>query len=167
MLKQLNIMEIFHQSSYQAYPNEREVTGERTHTTNVAVENSNRTMDPFQPFKKTIKESTIHSKNNGYINNTEISPTIGLMDDVRKTKKQTTINSKNNGYLKGDYEGRTSSFESPENTTKDSTLFSYTGTAGGGVFTGNMEQDNYHNAETNPTKEIIAQGKNQHLAMLN
>jgi hypothetical protein len=148
-----------HQSSYQAYPNEREVTGERTHTTNVAVENSNRTMDPFQPFKKTIKESTIHSKNNGYINNTEISPTIGLMDDVRKTKKQTTINSKNNGYLKGDYEGRTSSFESPENTTKDSTLFSYTGTAGGGVFTGNMEQDNYHNAETNPTKEIIAQGR--------
>ena len=65
-------------------------------------------MDPFQPFKKTIKESTIHSKNNGYINNTEASPTIGLMDDVRKTKKQTTINSKNNGYLKGDYEGRTS-----------------------------------------------------------
>ena len=77
-----------HQSSYQAYPNEREVTGERTHTTNVAVENSNRTMDPFQPFKKTIKESTIHSKNNGYINNTEISPTIGLMDDVRKTKNR-------------------------------------------------------------------------------
>ena len=89
------------------------------------------------------------------------------MDDVRKTKKQTTINSKNNGYLKGDYEGRTSSFESPENTTKDSTLFSYTGTAGGGVFTGNMEQDNVTMPKQTLQKKSLHKGENQHLAMLN
>ena len=53
---------------------------------------------------------------------------------------------------------KVSSFESPENTTKDSTLFSYTGTAGGGVFTGNMEQDNITMPKQTLQKKTIAQG---------
>ena len=49
-------------------------------------------------------------------------------------------------------------FDTPEWTTKDTTHFDYTGNAGGYV-KGNMQHDNFMNAETNPTKEMIAQGR--------
>jgi hypothetical protein len=42
---------------------------------------------------------------------------------------------------------------------KESTLSSYTGGAGSQGFGGSMLQDNYANAETNPNKEIISQGR--------
>ena len=43
-------------------------------------------------------------------------------------------------------------------TTKSSTLSDYTGSAGAHI-NKDMDQVNYRNAESNPTKEIIAQGR--------
>ena len=147
----------FSREGYRALPNEREVTGSRVHNTNLSTDVSNHKMGLFDDPKETKKQMTINSKNNGYIANTSINNTVGLMDSVKTTKKQTTINTKNNGYLKGP-EQLTNGYESPEMTTKDSTLFSYTGIGGGDV-KGNLSNENYMNAETNPTKEIIAQGR--------
>jgi hypothetical protein len=147
-----------HVKGYKAYPNEREVTGLREFQTNVGVENSNPTVGVLDDLKHTISESTQNTKQNGHIQNTMIETTLGLQDDVRRTKKQTTLHTKHNGNIRGIFEKTTAGYEKPEFTTKDSTLFSYTG-GGGGFIQGDMNKNNYANAETNPTKEIIAQGR--------
>ena len=149
----------FHKQGYRALPNEREVTELRTYDSNIKAEYTEQTMGLQDDLKKTVKQTTINSKNNGYVQNTFVSNTLGLQDNLKVTKKQTTINSKNNGYLSNlGFEQRTSGYEDPEVTTKDTTLHDYTGNAGA-YFKGDMKQDNYMNAETNPTKEIIAQGR--------
>ena len=109
-------------------------------------------------LKKTVKQTTIIPKNNGNMDNVVLNSTIGLQDNIKKTKKQTTIDSKNNGYITGGFEKSTAGYEAPETTTKDTTMFDYMGGAGG-FYKGDMDQINYKNAETNPTKEIIAQGR--------
>lgn len=149
----------FHKQGYRALPNEREVTELRTYDSNIKAEYTEQTMGLQDDLKKTVKQTTINSKNNGYVQNTFVSNTLGLQDNLKVTKKQTTINSKNNGYLSNlGFEQRTSGYEDPEVTTKDTTLHDYTGNAGA-YFKADMKQDNYMNAETNPTKEIIAQGR--------
>lgn len=149
----------FHKQGYRALPNERDVTTLRTYDSNIKSEFSQQTMGLQDDLKSTKKQTTINSKNNGYVQNTLVNSTMGLQDNLKTTKKQTTINSKNNGYISNlGFENRTSGYESPETTTKDTNLYDYTGNAGGYV-KGDMLQDNYKNAETNPTKEIIAQGR--------
>ena len=115
------------QSGYRALPNERQVTELRTYDSNIKTEVG--------------------------------SQTVGLQDDVKKTKKQTTIDSANNGYL-GNNVGAftTKPFDKQKVTKKDASNFDYTGNAGAYVL-GDMNKLNYMNAETNPTKEIIAQGR--------
>jgi hypothetical protein len=142
---------------YRALPNERQITGERTYESNLATEVSHHTVGVLDDLKGTKKETTLDPKNNGYIANTAINNTLGLLDSVKVTKKQTTIDSKNNGYLKG-HEQLTSGFNAPDLTTKDSTLTSYTGSAGADVL-GNMSNVNYMHAELNPNKEVISQGR--------
>ena len=73
-------------------------------------------------------------------------------------KSRRTIDSANNGYLIGPSLLTQKPFDTPDWTTKDTTHFDYTGNAGGYV-KGNMQHDNFMNAETNPTKEIISQGR--------
>ena len=149
----------FHKQGYRALPNERDVTTLRTYDSNIKSEFSQQTMGLQDDLKSTKKQTTINSKNNGYVQNTLVNSTMGLQDNLKTTKKQTTINSKNNGYMSNlGFENRTSGYESPETTTKDTNLYDYTGNAGGYV-KGDMLQGNYKNAETNPTKEIIAQGR--------
>ena len=149
----------FHKEGYRALPNERDVTTLRTYDSNIKAEYSEHTMGLQDDLKSTKKQTTINSKNNGYVQNTFVSNTLGLQDNLKVTKKQTTINSKNNGYMSNlGFEQRTADYETPETTTKDTTLHDYTGNAGAYV-KGDMKQDNYMNAETNPTKEIIAQGR--------
>ena len=109
-------------------------------------------------IKKTKKETTLFSNNNGNVQNTVLQHSVGLQDDVKKTKKQTTIDSKNNGYIHGGYNKSPSGFEEPEKTTKDTLNFEYMGGAGGQL-KGDMDQQNYMNAETNPTKELISEGR--------
>jgi hypothetical protein len=145
-------------SGYKTYANERDVTGQRTYESNVSGEVSNQIMGIMDDIKDTKKQTTINSKNNGYLSNTSINNTLGIQDNMRTTKKQTTIDSKNNGYIHGGYNERTSGYEAPDMTTKDSTLSSYTGVAGADVL-GDTIKTNYMNAELNPNKQIISQGR--------
>jgi hypothetical protein len=147
-----------HKQGYRALPNERDVTHLRNHNTNLRAEYDAMTVGVQDPLKKTVKQTTIIPKNNGNMDNVVLNSTIGLQDNIKKTKKQTTIDSKNNGYITGGFEKNTAGYESPETTTKDTTMFDYMGGAGG-FYKGDMDQINYQNAETNPTKEIIAQGR--------
>ena len=147
-----------HQGSYRNLPNERDVTTLRRYDGNLTTEVDSSTMGIQDEIKRTVRESTQHTKNNGNVNNTVINHTTGLMDGLKVTKKQTTVNSQNNGYIKGGLDNPTLGYEKPEPTTKDSTIFSYTGGGGASVL-GDMNKENYNNAETNPTKEIISQGR--------
>ena len=142
---------------YRTYPNEREITGERTYKSNLKTEVGNPTIGLHDELKETKKQTTLYPKNNGYLANTTINNTLGILDPIKTTKKQTTIDTKNNGYLKG-HEQLTSGYNPPEMTTKDSTLTSYTGSAGADVL-GNMSNVNYMNAELNPNKEVISRGR--------
>ena len=149
----------FSRSGYRAVPNEREITGERTYEGNLKTEVGNHTVGLLDELKGTVKETTIDSINNGYINNTVIEGTRGIQDNVRVTKKQTTIDSANNGYMSGGFNKLTMGPEDQKVTVKETTLTGYTGVAGSQGYSGNMSKDNYMNAETNPNKEIIAQGR--------
>ncbi len=87
------------------------------------------------------------------------SHTVGIQDGVKNTIKQTTINSANNGYLGNNVGALTNKpFDKQKVTKKDAITFDYTGNAGAYVL-GDTNKFNYMNAETNPTKEIIAQGR--------
>jgi hypothetical protein len=147
-----------HQESYRNIPNERDVTTLRRYDGNLTTGVDSSTMGIQDEIKRTVRESTQYTKNNGNVNNTLINHTTGLMDGLKVTKKQTTVNSQNNGYIKGGLDNPTLGYEKPEPTTKDSTIFSYTGGGGASVL-GDMNKENYNNAETNPTKEIISQGR--------
>ena len=149
----------FSRKGYRALPNEREVTGERTYEGNVRSDVGNHTVGILDNVKSTIKETTINSANNGYLGNTSINTTQGIQDNLRVTKKQTTIDSANNGYMTGGFNKLTVGHEDQRVTVKESTLNGYTGVAGSQGYSGNMLKDNYINAETNPNKEIIAQGR--------
>ena len=149
----------FSRKGYRALPNEREVTGERTYEGNVRSDVGNHTVGILDNVKSTIKETTINSSNNGYLGNTSINTTQGIQDNLRVTKKQTTIDSANNGYMTGGFNKLTIGHEDQRVTVKESTLDGYTGVAGSQGYSGNMLKDNYINAETNPNKEIIAQGR--------
>ena len=145
-------------AGYRAVPTERQVTGLRTYDSNLTTEVGSQTVGVQDPIKKTLKQSTINPANNGYLGIDVDASTQRQYDSVRVTKKQSTIDSANNGYLTGPSLLTQKPFDAPEWTTKDSTHFDYTGNAGGYV-KGNMQQDNFMNAETNPTKEIISQGR--------
>lgn len=147
------------QEGYRALPNERDVTTLRNYNGNLKTENTNHTLGIQDGLKKTKKQTTLQGKSDGNIQNTTINQTLRIQDDVKKTKKQTTINSKNNGNIIGGYNKSTVGYEELGTTTKETTMFDYTGGAGGHL-KGEMDKDNYMvNAETNPTKEIIAQGR--------
>tara|TARA_B100000686_G_C16805804_1_gene990257 strand:+ start:11167 stop:12957 length:1791 start_codon:yes stop_codon:yes gene_type:complete len=146
------------QESYYARPNERDVTTLRNYQSNLKGGIDALTLGIQDPIKKTKKQTTLTPKQNGFMDNGIETMTLGIQDNIRKTKKQTTINNKHNGNLIGDYQKNPSGYEPPEITTKDTLMFNYTGSAGG-FMKGNTSKDNYNNAETNPTKEIIAQGR--------
>uniref|UniRef100_A0A6C0C7M6 Uncharacterized protein n=1 Tax=viral metagenome TaxID=1070528 RepID=A0A6C0C7M6_9ZZZZ len=116
-------------SSYQMYPNERDVTTLRTYDSNISTEVKDHTIGLMDGLKKTIKQTTIDSKNNGYINGGMDMPTERLYDEIKKTKKQFTSSDRN-----------------------------YMG-PGGTEVGQPVNHDNYNNMETNATKEIIAQGR--------
>jgi len=147
-----------HKQGYRALPNERDVTHLRNHQSNLRADYDGQTLGLQDTLKKTVKQTTLIPKNNGTMGNSTLNTTLGIQDILKKTKKQTTIDSQNNGYIMGGYEKNPSGYETPETTTKDTTIFDYTGGATG-LFKGDMDKINYQNAETNPTKEIISQGR--------
>ena len=98
--------------SYTVYPNEREVTEERTYEGNLKSVFSADTARLQDPVKQTMKQTTINSANNGYIASVTEVPTERLQDNVRPTVKSTTMFS---------HSGNASSYLSNE-TAKDQYL---------------------------------------------
>lgn len=146
-------------NGYRALPNEREVTHLRNYSSNISSDKKENTVGILDNIKNTKKQTTLTPANNGYLTNEVNQNELGVQDKIKVTKKQTTINSANNGYIIGaekDY--NQNQYEAPEWTVKDSTHFSYTGD-GKSYINSEMSKVNYDNAETNPTKEIIAQGR--------
>ena len=74
--------------------------------------------------------------------------------------KQTTINPANNGYLTGTDLPTERLYDSVKNTKKQNTTYdeNYVG-VGGTTVSQPINEEQYNNAETNATKEIIAQGR--------
>lgn len=81
----------FNKDSYVVYPNEREITSERTYEGNIQTVFQAQTSDLMDPVKTTLKETTLDPKNNGYTSTVTTLPTERLQDDVRTNKKETTI----------------------------------------------------------------------------
>lgn len=113
---------------YEMYPNEREVTSERTHLTNLGYNVPAETIGLQDKMKKTVKQTTIDSANNGYVNSAHNRPEKRPYDKMRTGLKETTIELNRNGIVGTSLENQSS---------RQSAL----------------------NSNMNPTKEIIAQGR--------
>lgn len=80
------------QSSYKVYPNEREVTSERTYEGNTAFFVPSETVHQQDPAKRSLKETTINPANpNGFTQTVTTSPEEHLYDTVRTSKKETVL----------------------------------------------------------------------------
>ena len=90
---------------YFAYPNEREVTEERTYEGNIKSVFNGETERLYDSVKPTIKQTTLDDSRNGFVGSSITNvPKERLQDDVRATKKQTTnfeYNGNAGSYLPG------------------------------------------------------------------
>ena len=91
--------------SYFAYPNEREITEERTYEGNIKSVFQGETERLYDSVKPTVKQTTLDSDRNGFVGSTITTvPEERLQDSVRATKKQTTnfeYNGNAGSYLPG------------------------------------------------------------------
>lgn len=92
-------------SGYFAYPNEREITEERTYEGNIKSVFQGETERLYDSVKPTIKQTTLDSDRNGFVGSSITTvPEERLQDSVRATKKQTTnfeYNGNAGSYLPG------------------------------------------------------------------
>tara|TARA_A100001015_G_scaffold253719_1_gene294105 strand:- start:668 stop:2548 length:1881 start_codon:yes stop_codon:yes gene_type:complete len=114
----------------------------------------------YDSVRVTKKQTTIDSANNGYLGNNIGALTTKPYEAPEWTTKDSTQfeYTGNAGAIAGINGQTTKPYDAPDWTVKDSTHFSYGGNAGASVI-GDMSKTNYMNAETNPTKEIISQGR--------
>jgi hypothetical protein len=78
-------------NGYFAYPNEREVTEERTYEGNIKSVFTGETERLYDEVKPTVKQTTLDDSRNGFVGSSITRvPGERLQDDVRATKKQTT-----------------------------------------------------------------------------
>jgi hypothetical protein len=85
--------------------------------------------------------------------------TTQLMDDIKKTIKQTTLTPANNGYIVSPIDSETVGVQDKiKRTKKETDIYSHYGNAGT-ITSEEMSRDKYERMETDPTKEIIAQGR--------
>jgi hypothetical protein len=116
-------------SSYFSYPNEREITSERTYEGNLKTVYNANTQELQDNVRPTIKETTMDDGRNGFTAPTVTHlPEDRLQDNVRPTVRETT-------------------------------MFEYSGNAGTSAVQGDMASDQYLRADLNPNKEVISQGR--------
>jgi len=145
---------------YKAYPNERQVTEERTHQMNVKGTFEGRTINPQDEFKRTIKETTLDPANNGFMSGEMDKIQVYNQDGARTTVKETTIDALDLTNVKGNVTGnlQTRPQDKLKTTIKEGTMYNKEGIAGSYI-SGSMDRVDYENAETNPTKELISRGR--------
>lgn len=174
-------------NSYNVYANEREVTSERTHQSNLLSNVPDQTVQLQDGIKRTIKETTLDPANpDGFFSMEEKRPEERLKD-LPKTTVNETVNYEHNGIVSGP-DGPTDNDQYNRADLKVCNHFEYTGNARGSTlqesssdqydradlkvcnhfeYTGNaqgstvqeMAQDQYYRADLNINKEVIAQGR--------
>jgi len=118
-------------SSFFSYPNEREITEERTVEGNFKSVFSANTQKLQDDVKPTIKETTLDDTRNGFTGPTvTILPEDRIHDKIRPTVRETT-------------------------------MFEYSGNAGTRHVLGDMAKDQYLRADLNPTenKQELSKGR--------
>ena len=145
---------------YKAYPNERQVTEERTYQGNIKGEYEGRTVNIQDSLKPTIKETTLDPANNGFITGEMDKQRVYQLDGARTTVKETTIKSLDPSNVIGNYiqNLQTRPLDELKTTIKEGTMYNKEGVAGSYI-TGSMDRIDYENAETNPTKELLSKGR--------
>ena len=90
---------------YFAYPNEREITEERTYEGNIKSVFQGETERLYDSVRTTVKQTTLDNDRNGFVGSSITTvPEERLQDSVRTTKKQTTnfeYNGNAGSYLPG------------------------------------------------------------------
>jgi hypothetical protein len=150
----------YNRLGYKSYPNERQVTEERTHQSNIKGVFSGRTINPQDNFKSTIKETTLNPANNGFMSGEMDKIQVYNQDNARTTLKETTIDSLDLTNVKGNITGNMQTRPQDEfkTTIREGTMYNKEGVAGSYI-SGSMDRVDYNNAETNPTKELISRGR--------
>ena len=145
---------------YKAYPNERQVTEERTYQGNIKGEYEGRTVNIQDSLKPTIKETTLDPANNGFITGEMDKQRVYQLDGAKTTIKETTIKSLDPSNIKGNHiqNLQTRPLDELKTTIKEGTMYNKEGIAGSYI-TGSMDRLDYENAETNPTKELLSKGR--------
>ena len=91
--------------SYFSYPNEREVTEERTYEGNIKSVFNGETERLYDSVKPTIKQTTLDDSRNGFVGSSITQVPEERLKDVAKTTKKQTTNFEYNGnagsYLPG------------------------------------------------------------------
>lgn len=78
-------------NSFFMYPNERQITSERTYEGNIKTEFVGETERLYDSVKPTIKQTTLDDSRNGFVGSSgTLVPTERLQDTIRPTVKQTT-----------------------------------------------------------------------------
>ena len=92
-------------SGYFAYPNEREITEERTYEGNIKTVFEGETERLYDSVRPTVKQTTLDDSRNGFVGSSITRvPKERLKDTARATKKQTTnfeYNGNAGSYLPG------------------------------------------------------------------
>jgi hypothetical protein len=104
-LESMAIDDSHNKDSFFAYPNEREVTEERTYEGNIKSVFNGETERLYDSVKPTIKETTLDDSRNGFVGSSITQVPKERLQDVAKTTKKQTINFEYNGnagsYLTG------------------------------------------------------------------
>ena len=104
-LESMAIDDSHNKDSFFAYPNEREVTEERTYEGNIKSVFTGETERLYDSVKPTIKETTLDDSRNGFVGSSITQVPKERLQDVAKTTKKQTTNFEYNGnagsYLTG------------------------------------------------------------------
>ena len=104
-LEMKSIDDNHNKDGFFAYPNEREVTSERTYEGNIKSMFNGETERLYDSVKPTIKQTTLDDSRNGFVGSSITNvPKERLQDEAKTTKKQTTnfeYNGNAGSYLPG------------------------------------------------------------------
>ena len=130
---------------YTAYPNERDVTSERTYQSNVLSNITEQTVHVQDNVKKTVKETTLNPANpDGFFGLEEKRPEERLKD-LPKTTVNETVNYEHNGIVSGP-DGPTDNDQYNRVDLKVCNHFEHTGNARGSTLQ-ETATDNYDRAD--------------------
>lgn len=147
----------YNKLGYTSYPNEREVTENRTYEGNLKG-HDNHTIGIQDDIKSTLKQTTIDGNYNGIVSNTTIKDKSRIQDNLRTNKKSTLIDNTRDGNLSGNLKFTVGQQDNILSTIKEGTMYSEVLNLKS-QNDNSMKRNNYLNMDTNPSKELISQGR--------